>query len=131
MSYNTTLVGKTQLVAVDCWCGIWFAAPDNLVRMFDDEGYSLYCPLGHSCVRKETEAQKLRKKLEQARARTVWERDQREATERSLRATKAAKTRLANRVAAGVCPWCKRSVRQLRDHVASKHPEHIGEVEHE
>ena len=55
---------QSTILPTQCWCGIQFAIPEELKRRHDEDGYAIYCPLGHSCVRKESEAQKLRKELD-------------------------------------------------------------------
>lgn len=44
--------------------------------------------------------------------------------ERSAAAQRGVLTRLKNRVAAGVCPCCHRSFKQLSEHMKMKHPDY-------
>ncbi len=39
-----------------------------------------------------------------------------------VRAQKAAKTKLKNRIKHGVCPCCKRTFQNIAKHIATKHP---------
>jgi hypothetical protein len=116
---------------LSCWCGIPFSAPASLYRAHHERkapGH-LYCPLGHQVVYGgETEAERERQRRIHAEASLAREQDRHESTRKSLAATKGHLTRIRNRVAHGVCPWCKRSVKQMRDHVATKHPEHVGQL---
>jgi hypothetical protein len=50
--------------------------------------------------------------------------DERDTAERRRRAEKAAKTKIKNRVAKGVCPCCNRTFQNLADHMKSKHPDY-------
>jgi hypothetical protein len=129
MSQTITYTGKLE--TTQCWCGIALAVPANLLRAARNEGQSIYCPLGHPFSWKETEADRQRKRAEQAEARAtreaqrrMAERDLREYTERQLSAQKGATTRAKKRAAAALCPCCKRSFVQLRRHLATKHPEY-------
>lgn len=42
-----------------------------------------------------------------------------------IRAQKAAKTRILNRVKNGVCPCCNRTFKDIQAHFKSKHPEMV------
>lgn len=46
-----------------CWCGIEHAIPVNLDNIAKETGQAIYCPLGHTWVYKETEAEKLRRQV--------------------------------------------------------------------
>lgn len=125
MSYTETLEVTT------CWCGIHLAIPSNLLRNAHDHGQQIYCPMGHKFGWSETEADRLRVKLERAEAarerernRANAERDLKEDTQRRLTAQKAATTKAKRRHAAAVCPCCNRSFVQLRRHMAAKHPDY-------
>jgi hypothetical protein len=120
---------SAELTTCQCWCGINLAIPTNLYRTAHDTGESVYCPLGHKFSWTESEADRLRKKLEQTEARATRaeqrrqaERDLREHTERQLAAQKGATTRARKRAAAALCPCCNRSFVQLRRHLETKHP---------
>lgn len=129
-----TITFTETLQTCTCWCGIHMAIPDNLLRQGLDHGKQIYCPLGHTFSWKETEADRQRKRAEQAEQRAARlgeraqaERDLREHTERQLSAQKGATTRAKKRAATGTCPCCGRSFVQLRRHMAAKHPGHLAE----
>ena len=68
--------------------------------------------------------------LELAKADAKWqssmlanERARHDQTRASLVGHKAAKTRLKNRIARGICPCCKRHFTNLQRHMDCKHPE--------
>lgn len=48
--------------------------------------------------------------------------------EHSRRAEKAAKTRIKNRIARGVCPCCKRTFQNLAAHMQTQHPGFGGDA---
>ena len=60
-------------------------------------------------------------KREQTRTRTA--RAEAKHQKNVARSQKAAKTRLKNRVASGVCPCCNRTFKQLAAHMSRQHPE--------
>lgn len=114
----------TQLSTMSCGhCAIPFAIPEALHEALIDNGKRFYCPNGHCISYTESEANKLRKRLEaerNERARVSAERDQAQA---SARAQKGVATKARKRAAAALCPCCNRSFVQLRRHMASKHPD--------
>jgi hypothetical protein len=128
-----TLTFNGTLKITTCWCGIVMAIPSDLYRYAsNNKGFSVYCPLGHQWVFTETEAERQRKRaddaerqLRYARARATSERDQRLASERSNRAYRGWITRLRNRVANGVCPVndCHRHFENVERHIATVHPD--------
>jgi len=127
----TTQTFTGTLVVQDCCvCGITFGVPADFDRRRLDDHKSFYCPAGHAqSYTGKTEAQKLREQLartqqqrDNAYSSNTSLRDQLGATERSLRGHKAAKTRIKNRIAAGVCPCCNRRFENLARHMSGQHP---------
>lgn len=126
-----------ELIVTRCWCGLQHAVPESLYRekkRCHDAGSryeGIYCPLGHQWLFSREPAHKRHaRELEAEKRRTTEvklqrDRAQREANtnEARRRAEKAAKTRLKNRVAAGVCPCCNRTFKQLARHMKSQHPD--------
>lgn len=118
-----------QLVVLTCWCGIRHAVPEELRRQQrrqqDEhrEVTGVFCPLGHEHVPSgKSKAAKLQERLDAERVRSgrlAHERDQAEA--RRI-AQKGATTRAKKRHAAGVCPVCTRTFKQLARHMESQHP---------
>lgn len=82
-----------------------------------------YCGSQHMFTGK-TKEQRLREMLESANARASRLEGEKKLTAHQLRAQKAAKTRIKNRVARGVCPCCNRSFENLRRHMANQHPDY-------
>lgn len=128
---------EVDLVVVTCWCGTPHAVPrklrDKQHRDHRDgkTRTGIYCPHGHSYILAgEREADKLKRQLETERKRVVAARannDQLRAelktTEARRRAEKGQATRLRKRAAAGVCPCCNRTFKQLAAHMKNKHPD--------
>lgn len=128
MNTFTETITETFRV-VSCYtCGVRFGIGGDLYRrVVTDAKDSIYCPAcGKQTQWRESDAAKQIKQLEQ---KLKWEADNaayqraaRERAEASLQATKGVVTRMGKRIAAGVCPCCHRTVKQLAAHMKSKHP---------
>jgi hypothetical protein len=136
-----TYEAKTDLVVLECpTCHITYAIPARLHEQAEkynraewpNNTLGWYCPSGHYLsFPGKNEEQLLRDRLEaekNERARVASERDQAEASAKAQRgaATRARNERDASRRrhAAGVCPCCGRTFKQLQRHMASKHPDY-------
>lgn len=134
-----TFAGYNQLETMSCAnCGVLFAIPERMAEVLRENGRSFYCPNGHVLSWSETaldrariEARRAKDDAARARAAADQARADRDAARRSEQGQRAAKTRIKRsrdrertRVANGVCPCCNRSFKDLRRHMASKHPEH-------
>lgn len=112
------------LETTDCYkCGVEFAMPDNLLRQFQHNGGTFYCPNGHGQIFAKSEVQRLREKLdEQTRAATRMA-DRAASAEASEQKAQRKITRIMKRTHAGVCPCCNRTFQQLARHMKTKHPD--------
>lgn len=127
------LVYTGRLTQLTCWCSITFAVPETLAAQALHHGKTVHCPLGHTCVWKQTEADRLRAQLDQAnaRARNVEERRRRaeaDAQHERNRANgyKGQLTKVKKRIGRGVCPCCNRHFADVERHMANKHPDLAG-----
>ena len=117
----------TKLVTEECCnCGVLFAFPNDLHDVLNRTKRTFYCPSGHGqSYRGEShEAQ-----VQRLQSTITHLRDQRDATERSLNATKGALTKARKQVQRtehGVCPHCNRTFANVARHMTSKHPEHVA-----
>lgn len=126
MNSVLTVDRQIHLVAMHCGeCDITFAVPDSFKEERLNSGQAWYCPNGHGRVFKETEADRLRRRLRSLEATNTHLEDQRAAAERQARAYKGHATRLKKRAAAGVCPCCDRSFQNVARHMASQHPDFV------
>ena len=138
-----TYTGKL-VVEECCACFIKFAMPaDLMAQLRNNTRAYFHCPLGHSQHYTMNETAELRRKLKDAQRRADQaERqardaetsrkaavDQAQAAEYRRRAAKGQLTRTRNRIAAGVCPCCRRSFRNLADHMTTKHPDYPADGE--
>lgn len=130
--YNTSV----ELTTMNCGiCGGTYAINERRRAECFQTGDGWHCPYcqaswGYS---NNNENARLKRELEAERKRKEWaqqdalrQREARLAAENRERAQKAAKTRLKNRVAKGVCPCCNRTFENLQRHMASKHPTFVA-----
>jgi hypothetical protein len=116
----TQLSYTETLTVTSCWCGVNVAVPENLLRWAKQSAkHSIYCPLGHTFVFKDS----FEKKLEEERNRHHATRDLLRQEERSHTATRGHLTRQRKRAKEGVCPCCNRTFKQLAAHMKNKHPD--------
>lgn len=119
-----------------CKCEVWI--PDDLYAAAKrSENIGFHCAYGHSLVFKEgeTEADKLRRERDRLAQQIAYkddeikrQREQREAAERRLSATKGVVTKIKNRVGNGVCPCCNRTFGNLARHMMNEHPHFSAEA---
>ncbi len=121
----------TTLAPIECvQCRMTFGAPESFITERRRDHKTFHCPRGHTNYfpgESDLEEQKrLRKQAERERAREAKWHDQTRSKLRSAKksrdAHKGQVTRIKNRVAAGVCPCCSRTFRQLARHMKTKHP---------
>ena len=120
-----------KLTSLSCGsCEISFAMPSAMLLSRKNDGMNFYCPSGHCISYSDTNNDRLKRRvetLEQQEAdlsrRLRHSREETRLQERKTRAQKAANTRVKNRAKAGVCLFCNRTVKQMAQHVADKHPE--------
>ena len=119
-----TMLGTGVLEVTDCCvCGTIFAVPERLIDQRRRRAGDLHCPNGHVLTWKETDVQRVEKKLQRERELSALRAAERDQAEASLRAQKGATTRAKKRSAAGVCPCCNRTFQQLTRHMNTKHPD--------
>jgi hypothetical protein len=97
-------------------CGLVFYIPELWRKDRELTGKGFYCPNGHARIYKESLEVRLRREIADKERALEWEK---------CRANNLAKrfNRLRKRVAAGVCPHCQRTFKQLAEHMKTKHPE--------
>lgn len=137
LALNLNISFKSITCAYDN-CQRHFALPSNMVDYYRETKKSFYCPYckGQQGWYGDNETDKLKKQIEALErgkkfAEQRAEREKRSATyyKNSARSQKAAKTRLKNRIKHGVCPCCKRTFKQLAEHMKTMHPEYLKEIE--
>jgi hypothetical protein len=130
-------VADTTLVVVTCaTCGVTYAIPERFEKSAlkwrgdRSNGWKICCPFGHTWwYVGETDQERLKRERDEARLQRDATRYLLDHEQRSHIATRGHLTRKRkqlDRVAAGVCPCCKRSFKNLARHMAGQHPEFSG-----
>jgi len=129
----------TKITAIECHvCGVIFGLTDDFERQRRNDKRTFWCPNGHGAVYGTSEADTLRRKLEDAERdtnRLRAENDQAWAAATEYRKDADAKgreiKRITRRANAGECLHCKRHFVDVESHVKRKHPDespsHLGE----
>lgn len=122
-----------MFVQTCCNCGLLFAVPNDYDDRRRNDHRTFYCPNGHGQSYRgrsevEKERDRLKRELGWAQSSAQSWKDQAETAEHRRRAEKGAKTKLQKRIAAGVCPCCRRSFQNLQRHIAGQHPDYPTEV---
>ncbi len=127
---------EVTLIPVTCHkCSGVYGLSSRFDREKHEKGGSWHCPYCDvSTVYRTSENERLKQEL----AKTIHRAEQREAAlrdeakyanelavraEHARRGEKAAKTRIKNRIAKGICPCCNRGFGNLGQHMREKHPE--------
>lgn len=108
-------------------CGIVWAVPAGFQRGRRRDHRDYFCPNGHAQhYAGESEEEKLRRELASARGNEKFYREQTDKLSRSLSAQRGVKTRILNRVKAGICPFCNRRFEALGIHVQAEHGNEVA-----
>lgn len=116
---------QTQFFVETCYkCGVMFAVDAQLQSNWKRDKTEFFCPNGHGQSYFESEAERLRKQLEEATRTAEWQKSRAESLDKQLTDSRKKEQRLKKRIAAGVCPCCHRTVKQLAAHMKTKHPDY-------
>jgi hypothetical protein len=96
-------------------CGMLFYVPEVWRKDRQLTGKGFYCPNGHPRIYKESLEVQLRREIAEKERALEWEKSRANNLDNRLK-------RLRKRVAAGVCPHCQRTFKQLSEHMKTKHP---------
>ena len=129
-----------KLIAVSCCrCGITFGMDSSYYTERVNDHVPWYCPNGHEqYFSGKSDAEKLRDQLakekhlrEQAEARARENRESAGRITRRLNATRGVVTRHKKKIAAGRCPCCSHTFKDLKKHMSTRHPNWNPEKEAE
>lgn len=118
-----------QLIALVCGeCQVDFAIPDWMYKARRADHHSFYCPHGHNrhYPAGKTETEKLREQVKDLEASRDFANQQRMAAQAEAVRLRKSAARAAKRSAAGVCPCCHRTIRQMAAHMKTKHPDYVA-----
>ena len=104
-------------------CGVRWLLPQAIIdhARTDPEKW-FYCPNGHRWHFAESNEDHLRRENQRLIQRLAERADEIARLEREESAQKAQITKFKRRVAAGVCPCCKRHFTNVERHMKSQHP---------
>jgi len=116
-------------------CGVAFGITSDFERRRRNDHEGFCCPSGHSNVFSgKSESEKLKDQLREKDESLAYSLSRinnlhTQITEKNhqIRAHKAAKTKILNRVKNGVCPCCNRTFADLQNHFKTVHPELLTE----
>lgn len=114
-------------------CGIVFAVPEIWVTARRKDHHTWYCPNGHQrYFPDKSDVERLQEQLATANGNLNYYREmyteyhnQAKSLEKSLRAQKAASTRMKRRITNGVCTSCNRSFANVARHMERQHPDQV------
>lgn len=121
-----------RLVSVGpcCECGVDFAMPEYIKQSFLVSHQTFHCPFGHKqhYPAGKSETDKLREQIAALQSSRDFENQQRRAAEAEVKSLQRSVKRAKKRAANGVCPCCHRTVKQMAEHMKTKHPDYVAEV---
>lgn len=129
------MVMVAGILCEDCVCincGVVFTVPKTMIDHQRKSGGYHYCPNGHSqgWGKGETEDDRVRRERDSLRQQIAQKDDEIAAAARELESERAKASKAKKRAAAGVCPCCNRTVRQMALHMKNKHPTFKAEALH-
>jgi hypothetical protein len=120
MGYTDVTVRFVWVTCCYEGCGVlWGQERDFDKRRRQDREW-FYCPNGH---RQHYTGQNNEEKLREAEAREVHLKDQLAAATRNEEAARSELLRIRGRIAAGICPCCRRTFSNVARHMESQHPD--------
>jgi len=130
VSATLEVTTTVTLVPVTCCdCGVVFGLSREMQRQRRDDNAAFFCPNGHSQPYRASALDAARDALarekywrEQAERESERQQVARRAVQRRLSATQGVLTRNKRKVAAGQCPCCTATFKNLKSHMQRAHP---------
>ena len=128
MEQANVLSLPVRLVVETCiTCGITFAVPSDWLARRKQDHETFRCPSGHGQhYSGESDVERARRQRDEAQRSRDWYERCLESEQKHSRALRGHLTRHKKRAAAGACPCCKRTFKQLARHMKAKHPDYAG-----
>jgi hypothetical protein len=136
---DTLSIPQTFVVQTCCHkeCLVTFAIPKEMYQKFRNTHQLFYCPRGHSqhYVRKsdleraQEELAQVKRSKEYIEAQLATARKDRDHHKHVAAVHRGQKQALKNRIAAGLCPCCRRPFANLMRHMQNQHPHFKPETE--
>ena len=124
----TVITTNTDITALDLNCGHRIYLADSLMKLRERDHKTFYCTVCGTTLHwpNKSDMELLRSQLSRTEDMLDTARADRDLKEHQRRGEKAAKTRIKNRIANGVCPCCRRSFQNLHRHMLNKHPDYAS-----
>jgi len=118
---------NVSLEAIECGCGHTVYMETTTMTRLQRSHKTFYCTIcgEHRYWPGKSDLEKLRGKLATTRDMLDTAIMERNHNEHRRRGELAAKTRIKNRIANGVCPCCQRTFQNLGRHMKSQHPNYV------
>lgn len=129
-----TLVSDESYSSISCYkCQFIFYVPTKTKSRWQEKHTRFVCP---SCeagqaFHSDTEAERLRRELEEAELRAKRNYSYYEQEQRRVSAMKGQVTKLKKRAAHGVCACCNRTFANVATHMAQKHPDFVQDAQNQ
>ena len=111
-----TIKHTMTIEVIEGGCGDLFGMTRMHLEKVEESGDWFWCPRGHRLHFVESDLDRQRKRAEQAEADSKRLKGELDGALDKLNATK-------KRANGGMCPHCRRSFKQVRRHIKSKHPD--------
>jgi hypothetical protein len=123
-----------QLEVIQCAaCGMSFGITTDFARRRRSDRTQFLCPAGHTqWFPGETDAQRIKRlgdELEAARRQRATAVEEARQAEIGRKREVTRRRNLQSSIAAGLCPKCRRSFKNVRRHMEGKHPELCHDAE--
>lgn len=126
---SETISMSDSLVRIVCTeCGLLFGVPQDWKRGRQSDKRTFYCPNGHTLSYTESEADRLRRELNQMKQREAMHLDDKAKLRSAFVQAEVARVeavrisaKMAKRISRGVCPGCNRTFANVARHMSSKH----------
>lgn len=134
MSYKFTI--QDEYRRLQCSeCGVTYLFPETWCKKASQDGKSWKCPNGHGQWFGESKNDKLhrennlmKQQLAEKDDAIKHARDKWDDAERRADAASKQVTALKKRAKNGTCPCCKRTFKNMQDHMQKMHPEFAGKL---
>ncbi len=122
MNLATAKVHQHLTTTTCITCGMIFAIPEGWKQEKKLDHTTFYCPNGHRMhYPGKSDVETLQEEKEYLERRLVFSQNNAAVAERQRAAAKGQVTKIKNRIKAGVCPFCNRQFKNLKNHMESKH----------
>lgn len=125
----THIIDNASYTRLQCsTCAVLYFFPEKWCTEARNKGVSWKCPNGHGQWYGESENDKLQRERDRLKQDAARLEEEKAVAQRQRDLAIAREKRLKKRAASGVCPCCKRTVRQMALHMRNEHPDYVAET---